>query len=72
MSDSHSLLQLTAITGTPCFASSSVLILWQFAESGSAEFKSIIIDGNINTLNNWKHVEAQLEKSSNIFFRITR
>ena len=24
------------------------------------------------TLNNWKHVEAQLEKSSNIFFRITR
>ena len=43
--------------------------------NGVATYSSqgcIIIDGNINTLNNWKHVEAQLEKSSNIFFRITR
>lgn len=43
--------------------------------NGVATYSSqgcIIIDGNINTLNNCKHVEAQLEKSSNIFFRITR
>ena len=32
----------------------------------------IVIDGNINNLNNWKQVETQLEKSSNIFFRIFR